>query len=538
MKFLKISIGALALSMMFTACTKKFGDLNTDPNKQSPENFNVEYFLASSQNAYRGAITGYEGSFLFQAGWAQILSAASAGYLGNMDKYIESANTYDYSSRAWNDCYRAAGYANTIIQKHKDDADKVNLVAAATVMKIMSLEYITDIYGDIPYTEALEGFDGESLGIVFPAYDKQQDVYNAMLSELDAAASSFNTSMAGPAADLMFQGDVAKWKSFAYSLMLRMAMRLTKADISTAQTYAEKAYAGGVMTSNDDNAYVLGENATSHGSENPRVMTLTGDLVYIRWAKTFIDELKAANDPRLSVISEVVDTVAATDIAVVPGSSNTSIAAQNGMPNGYLTSAGQYYIGNAPDYPGAVAPGNTVAQILGKYSRPRRALYYNLDGPIFFQSYAEVCFLLAEAKFRGWNVGSTTALGYYQAGIAAALGTYTTFDPTAGAISAGTISTYAASQVLVPGTELEQISTQYWLITGSTLNFTEAWLNWRRTGYPTLTPVTYTGQFSTVIPRRQPYPTTEATANANNYQAAVSGLSGGDNWSSKVWLDQ
>ena len=153
---IKISIWVVAASILFAQCTKNFESINTDPNQQSPANFNAEYFLASSQNEYRGAISGYESGFLFQSGWAQIVSAAATGYLANMDKYVESANTNDYASRAWNDCYRAAGYADAIIQKHKDDADKVNLVSAATVMKVLSLHYITDIYGDIPYTEALQ----------------------------------------------------------------------------------------------------------------------------------------------------------------------------------------------------------------------------------------------------------------------------------------------------------------------------------------------------------------------------------------------
>jgi hypothetical protein len=535
---IKISIWVIAASLLFAQCTKKFESLNTDPNQQSPETFNAEYFLASSQNEYRGAITGYEGSFLFQAGWAQILAAASTGYLANMDKYVESANTNDYAGRAWNDCYRAAGYADAIIQKHKSDADKVNLVSAATIMKVLSMQYITDIYGDCPYTEALKGFDGKSLGVIFPAYDKQQAIYTALLTELDAALTKFDATKSTPSADLLYAGNITKWKKFGYSLMLRMAMRLTKADAATAKTYAEKAYAGGVFSGNADNAFLKGENSSGHGSENPRVMTLAGDIEYIRWAKPFIDYLKATNDPRLPIVSEVVDLAAAVNIATPPTTSNTTPADQYGLPNGYITSAGTYFIGNHPNYPGPVGSGSSVAEILGKYSRPRRALYYNLDGPIFFLSYAEVSFMLAEAKFRGWNVGTATAQQYYQQGIAAALGTYTTFSATAGAISATDINTYASAQTLTAGEELRLINTQYWLAAGSFLNFTEAWNNWRRSGFPALTSVAFTGQFATSIPRRQIYPTGEATANLTNYNSAVSSLTGGDVWTSKVWWDK
>lgn len=535
---IKILVSVVAASIAFAQCTKDFEEINTDPDQQTPANFNAEYFLASAENEYKGGITGYEGSFLFQAGWTQILAAAATGYLGNLDKYTEGGNTSDYAGRSWNDCYRAASYADAIIQKHKDDADKLNLVSAATVMKVLSLQYITDIYGDIPYSQALQGFNGKSLGIISPAYDKQQAVYTGLLSELDAALTKFDASKAKPAADLIYGGDVAKWKKFGYSLMLRMAMRLTKADAATAKTYAEKAFAGGVMTAVADNAFVKGENGTGHGSENPRVMTLDGDIEYIRWAKPFIDYLKTTNDPRLPVISEVVDTNAAKKISVVPTTSNTTPSAQNGLPNGYITSPGAFYIGNHPNYPGAVGPGTTVASILGNYSRPRRALYYNLDGPIFFLSYAEVQFMLAEAKFRGWNVGATTAQTYYQQGIAAALGTYTTFNATAGDIPAGTITTFANSQTLTAGQELRLINTQYWLATGSFLNWTEAWNNWKRSGFPVLTKVTYPGQFANDIPRRQIYPSNEPTANAANYAAGVSSLTGGDIWTARVWWDK
>jgi hypothetical protein len=535
---IKILVSVVAASMLFAQCTKDFESLNTDPDQQTPANFNAEYFLSAAENEYKGAITGYEGSFLFQAGWTQILAAAATGYLGNLDKYTEGGNTSDYAGRSWNDCYRAASYADAIIKKHSADADKVNLVSAATVMKVLSLHYITDIYGDIPYSQALQGFNdkSQSLGTISPAYDKQQAVYTGLLAELDAALPKFDATKAKPAADLIYAGDVPKWKKLGYSLMLRMAMRLIKVDAGAAKTYAEKAFAGGVMTSNADNAFIKAENSTGHGSENPRTMTLAGDIEYIRWAKPFIDYLKTTNDPRLPVIAEVVDLAAAIDISVTPTTSNTTPSAQNGLPNGYVTTAGAFYIGNHPNYPGAVGAGTTVAQILGNYSRPRRALYYDLNGPIFFLSYAEVAFMLAEAKFRGWNVGSTIAQVYYQQGIEAALNTLTTFNASAGAVA--NANAYATSQVLTPGQELRLINTQYWLATGSMLNWTEAWNNWRRSGFPALTKVTYPGQFATEIPRRQLYPSNEPTANAANYQAGVSGLTGGDTWISRVWWDK
>jgi hypothetical protein len=86
---------------------------------------------------------------------------------------------------------------------------------------------------------------------------------------------------------------------------------------------------------------------------------------------------------------------------------------------------------------------------------------------------------------------------------------------------------------------LKMINEQYWATTGILMNFVEAWNNWKRSGYPVLTPVVFAGNFSrSQIPRRQLYPTTEGTANPANYRIGVSSLSGGDDWNSRVWWDK
>ena len=154
----------------------------------------------------------------------------------------------------------------------------------------------------VPYSQALQGAEGVSL----PVYDKQQAVYTAMLSELDAALSKFDASKAKPGADLFsYAGDVAKWKKFGYSLMLRLAMRLTKADAATAKTYAEKAAAGGTFASVADDAYIKGDDANGYRSENSRALITGADYYQVRWSKTLIDYLKSTNDPRVSAIAEV-----------------------------------------------------------------------------------------------------------------------------------------------------------------------------------------------------------------------------------------
>jgi hypothetical protein len=536
MKKKNLYIGLLGITMM-TGCTKDFDKINTDPTQSSPANFDANYFLSASQANYLNAITGYNGAILFQSGWVQIFASTTTGaanYYSNMDKYAPSGNTNDYASRAWSVNYRAASLANEIVRNLGSDPEKVNVVSAATVMKVLALHYVTDIYGDIPYSEALKGADGVSL----PKYDKQQEVYTAMLAELDEALSKFDAAKAKPTADLFpYNGDVAKWKKFGYSLMLRIAMRLTKVDATTARAYAEKAAAGGTMAGIADDAYIVSDNTNGYRNENARALITPADFYQVRWSKTLIDYLKSTTDPRVSAIAEVPQAgLAANQNTSLTG--DNSYAAQLGLPNGWDMNGGSTDISLSPGYPGGTGSGGDLTPI-GRYSRPRLEVYTDLDAPVFVLTYAESELLLAEAAVRGWNVGGT-ASAHYANGVSAALQSLATMSPAA-AISATTANNYAAANPLNTSStnaSLKQINEQYWATTGIFLNFVEAWNNWRRSGYPALTPVNYVGNFSSgSIPRRQLYPTGEATSNGANYQIGVGSLTGGDVWTSRVWWD-
>ena len=536
MKNKNLYIGLLGLTML-ASCTKDFDKINTDPTQSSPANFDANYFLSASQANYVNAITGYNGSILFQSGWVQIFASTTTGaanYYSNMDKYVPSGNTNDYSGRGWNVNYRAASLANEVVRNLGSDPEKVNVVSAATIMKVLSLHYVTDLYGDIPYSEALKGADGLNL----PKYDKQQEVYTAMLAELDDALSKFDAAKPKPTADLFpYNGDVAKWKKFGYSLMLRIAMRLTKVDAATAKTYAEKAAAGGTMSSIADDAYIVSDNTNGYRNENARALITPADFYQVRWSKTLIDYLKSTTDPRVSAIAEVPQAGLAANQNTALAGDNT-YANQRGLPNGWDMNGGSTDITLSPGYPGGTGTGGDLTPI-GRYSRPRLDVYTDLDAPVFILTYAESELLLAEAAVRGWSVGGT-ATAHYANGVAAALQSLGTMSPAA-AISAGTATTYAADNPLNTSStnaSLKQINEQYWATTGIFLNFVESWNNWRRSGYPVLTSVNYVGNFSGgAIPRRQLYPTGEATANPTNYQTGVGSLSGGDTWTSRVWWD-
>jgi len=525
----------LFTALFVTGCTKNFDSINTDPTQASAANFDPNLLLPSGQLGYIGSITGYNGPILFQSMWTQTFaSATEPGYYSGGDKYVQGGSFYNYQGRTWDGAYQAGGYFREVQNLTKDKAALSNLSAVAAICEVMSLQAVTDVYGDCPFSEAL----GAKTGITHPMYDKQQDIYTGMLKRLDSAIALLDASKTAPTNDVFsYHGNVAQWKKFGNSLMLRMAMRLTKVDAAKARQYAEKAFTGGVFASNDDNAYIVFDNSHGFSNNNSGPLQTAEDFSEVKWGKVLIDYLKSTSDPRLGLIAEVPQPglALAADQSLA---GDATPANQMGMPNGYNQNADVRDISHAPGFPGASGTGGD-ANKTGKYSRPKAAIYLSRNNPSFILTYAQTEFLLAEAAVRGWSVGANSAT-HYSNGLSAALQTYVTINPAA-AITAVAANTYAASNPLdvsTPAASLQQINTQYWVLTGTIFDFDEAWTNWRRSGYPMLTPVFYPGNFTTgTIPRRQAYPTGEAATNPSNLAKAVSALTGGDTYASRVWWD-
>jgi hypothetical protein len=176
-----------------------------------------------------------------------------------------------------------------------------------------------------------------------------------------------------------------------------------------------------------------------------------------------------------------------------------------------------------PNYPGDIT----------NYSTIRSDVFLSTVGPTFFATYAQVELLLAEAKKRGWNVGATSAEEHYNNGVTAAMQQLSQYNSSA-TIPLSDIQAYLAANPYEDS--FEQINTQYWA--ACFLDWYEAWSNWRRSGYPELTPVNYVGNATGgQIPRRMLYPTTEASNNAANYGEAI-GRQGSNTFMTRVWWDK
>ncbi len=534
----RILLPIITAIVILSGCTKDFESLNTNPLAASPASFDANFFLSNAQNTYKEAIGGYAGPILFQSGWAQILSSTTSGaanYYSNMDKYVQSSNTNSYTASSWTNCYRAASLAQQIVKDYGKNAQQVNVVSAAIVVKALSMQYATDIYGDLPYSEALQG----ETGLSQPKYDKQEAVMKGLLTELEGALTKFDATKLKPSADLFYGGDVVKWKKLGYSVMLRIAMRFTKRDAAFAKIWTEKAFAGGVITSAADNAFMKGSISTGYTNPNARALDIPADFYSVRWSKTFIDYLRSTNDPRLGVVAEV-PPAGLTGNTTFGLAGNNTPANQLGQPSGFDLNGGATDITKSPGYPGGTGTGGELSPI-GKYSRPRTSVYTpNRDVALFIMTASETSLLLAEAAARGWSVGGNAAT-HYANGVRSGMESLATFSST-GIVPTAAINTYIAANPLNVTTQaasLKQINEQFWATTGMLMNFSESWSNWRRSGFPVLTPIVYTGNFSGgTIPRRQIYPTNEASVNDANYKIGISGLTPAtDAWASRVWWD-
>lgn len=519
-------------TLLLVSCTKSQLDkINTDPTKSTGENYDPNYLLSTAQFNY--ANIGYY-QLLYESTMMQVL-ASTYNYYNNGDKYINAANFTDYQGKLFDQGYTQASTIRQMQQLaiQQNPGTYSNLISIGDIMMVLIMQRVTDIYGDVPYSQAIQP------GIKYPVYDRQEDIYNAMLLNLEKAIGQLDPSKPKPTADLMYRGDILKWKKFGYSLMLRLAMRLTKADPAKARLWAEKASTGGTFTSIGDNALVETD-ASNFNSQNGTSIALRtlSDYREVRWSKTFIDRLKNSDDPRLEVISEVSQPGLANNVNEnLAGNREPSL--QTGLPNGYDLLGGTTDIRHAPGYPGPSGSGNDIAP-LGKYSRPVTTVYLKLGGPNFLMTYAETEFLLAEAKLRGWNIAGNAA-SHYNNGLNASFQSMSQLDLQA-TIENSKINDYMKANPLDETSlekGLEMINTQYWLVTGSTFNFIENWLNWKRSGYPALTAVRYPGNVTGgTIPRRMIYLSTEILNNTVNYNAAVSRIPGGDTLTGRVWWDK
>ncbi|SMO55340.1 SusD/RagB family nutrient-binding outer membrane lipoprotein [Solitalea koreensis] len=511
MKKLYVKIFTITAIIMgvITSCTKDFQSVNTDPTTVPADEVDPSLLLSNVELTYTGST-----DFSYETWRANLI------YCSVMMQQLSSVNGYwvgDKSRR--NDAYLSAYWEKSYSEQVKPVVDLVTLTAdkpehnnlhqVARIMKAMVFHRITDLYGDVPYSEAGLGYYNQ---ILTPKYDAQQAIYMDMLKELDEASQALVLTGGDVVKnDIIYNGNIVNWQKFANSLELRLAMRLVKADPATAQTYAAKAIGRGIFDSETQDAKVFGDEAGDRltKNRNAQVILQGYERSADRISQTFVNWFKSKNDPRLALYAETSTGAPAN-------------ASSIGMPNGYDL-GGVKSIETAPGYPGTLD---------GYVQNATKTIQFN--SPTFFMTAAEAQLLAADAVQRGFVGGDANA--YFKKGVNLAIRSFAYYG-IAGTQAAA--DTYTATLNLTPGAELQDINEQIWATCGGTYNFYESYANWRRTGFPALIPTVYpTSVIGAVIPRRFTYPIAEQSVNLANYNAAVAALPGGDVLTSRVWWDK
>lgn len=464
----------LLSSVLVIGCAsdERYEDLNKDPNNPTEVSADA-LFTASAKSLFdqmESTNVNTNVYRLFAQYWTETTYIDESNY---------DLNTRNIPANHFSEMYRDVLYD---LKDAKSKANTENKKAMISVLEVYTWQQLVDTFGDIPYSEALQG----SL-IPTPSYDDAQTIYEDLIVRINDAINQF--SIAGESgftsADVIYGGDINQWLKFANSVKLKLAMRIADVTALSAlsQTNAEQAVAAGVFTSNSDNATISYE--TSPPNTNPLWVDLVqsgrSDFVI---ANTLVDYMNTLSDPRRAAYFD--DNLGAGTYVGGPYGDNNSFPSYTHI-NDMI---------QAPDFRGVL-----------------------LD-------FSEVEFLLAEASERGYAVGGT-AETHYNAGITASMEDWgvSTIDATAYLLNPSVAYTTAT------GTWREKIGFQFWLAMYN--RGFEGWSIYRKYDAPVMN----TAAVSLLpVPKRYTYPLSEQTLNLTNYTAAAAAI-GGDELATPIFWD-
>jgi len=481
MKKILINVSAAALFIAAAqSCTKDFTSINTNPN--SP-------VIAPTTNVFAYVLEDFTANF-FDA-WGDMNEPETySGHLGKI-QYIDEARYVFRSgtiSDLWKKMYRDLKNAQLVIdQAQKDGA--TNMRAAALTFQAYMMQIATDRWRDLPFTDAIKG----DSGYITPRYDQQENIYPIIIAQLKTAADLFSTGAADQLGegDLLYAGDISKWRKFCNSLRLRVAIRLSGVDATQSKSIIEEITGNTskypVFSSNADNALFIWPGASPYiepWNNDSRSRDDHGP------SASLIDTLSAYNDPRLPIYAKPAP-------------------------------ADNVYRG--------VEIGPVSSPTISQYSRIGARFRDNASGFSPFMRYSEVLFILAEAANNGWNTGGASAAESYGKAITASMNENGITDEAA-------ITSYINSTKVKWSGDNKKIYLQKWLSLYKDGH--EAWAEERRTDIPLLGAAKgspFPGH--TRPPFRYPYPTEETTLNGANSKASIADVT--DNfWGKQMWWDK
>lgn len=507
-----INIALFALLVTLAGCDDGFEELNQNPNSPEvvPASLLLPTVLRNGINENAGAAWG-TGNIVMQ------LTAKIQ--FTNEDRYNwgPESNPYDSYYNIMRDLEK--------IKSIGEETGNDNYKGVALVYQAWLYSILTDSYGDVPYSEATLAKEGTNL----PKFDSQEVIYQGIINSLTEGNSLLNPNGAGIEGDILFSGDIMRWKKFANSLLLRVHMRLSdRINPGTAmQAILNDPVTYPIMQSNNDNVAL--QYLPDLPNQQPLYTTRSGSFDEIRLSEKLENTLKSLNDTRLFVYAQPTTNSGAGLVGDWDD--------YQGVPNGLADEAALQY---SPSGDPTKGGSNYISRVGLMFSC---SACDNLASPTARQamimSYSELQFILAEARERDF-ITTGSAANYYSGGIQASFDYYNTrlelggYTEIMNAVKVGA-AYFSQPQVAYTGTrdeKLSKIGTQKWIslfFTG-----TESWFDWRRTNYPKILPGP--GAVQPNVPVRFIYPSSVQALNKKNYEQVIQSQ-GADNNATKVWWD-
>lgn len=481
-KKLKIWVAALFATILATGCTDSFDEINTDPDA-----FDTAPYTNMFADAIRSVGSTMGNEIEGYGTWAGYITKIQ--YLDYMGGIIPTNNTY---GNRWARCYNNVYQMNDVLARTEDNPEGLkNTRWVANIWKQYMWSYLLDGWGDIPYSEAIKGSE-EDGSILKPKYDKEQDVYPAVMADLktiaDEMSNGFGSDEIGDG-DFLYHGDMKKWQRFVNSLRLRMAMRLSAVSPELSKSTIEEICGNPTkypfIDSTDSQCYLWWQGTPPY-YEPWYDNKLERDDHGV--SEILIDHLKEMNDPRIASIAHPA----------------TSDGEYRGYPNG----------------PKEWAVLNTVSRIGTMYRD-------DPGGFTPFYNASESYFIIAEAAMNGWSVGMTAAEAYEKA---------VRLSMAENKVETADIDAYLAGKGKFDNTK-ERIYWEMWVSLFK--NNYEGWALYRRTGYPTTNYTAIESVWKGIhndMPFRLPYPNNEELYNTENCKAAKVGIVDYC-WGRQLWWD-
>jgi hypothetical protein len=478
----------LASILLLGGCTKDFAEKNQDPNAITDitPDLLLPSILRSGVNTMMSEAWGI--------GTLVVQQTAKYQFVDD-DRYL-----WDNKDGIWNSYYSNLRDVKKLSELSETSAQPA-YGAIALILKSWMYSIITDTYGDVPYSEATAG----DQNILKPAYDTQEAIYEGILKDLGTANDVLSGAVGTVKGDLIYQGDLLKWRKLANSLKVRYLMRISgKKDVSVRlqEMLGDPAKFPLFAGNADDGDYSYYAEAPN---QFPNYTNRIGGFDEYRLSNTFSRVLQAYRDPRLAIFARP------TAASVTAGNPQYV-----GLPNGLSDTEALNFNGGS----------NNISRIGSFYYENSITPAGLLVAKGYIMGYPELQFLLAEARLKGLIGTGTTARAYYERGIEGAFSYLNTSMP----------QDYLSRDGVrfEQGSALEQIMTQKWIA----LFYTglENWFEWRRTGFPVLK-AGPDNQNGGRIPVRYKYPLSEQSQNPEKLQEAI-GRQGADNINTAVWWDK